>query len=116
MHRRPILIRFVLAALALSALTGAAVAQTQQPQPPPQSRNDAVVVPAPEYQRPQNRAPDPRTIEQQRRDRRSFERCLLRAQARETEERHYNPLRPDAAEVCRQRTRMWDENTAPQPR
>jgi hypothetical protein len=73
-----------------------------------------VVAPPPEL--PKTQPADPRTIRQQIADRRAFERCLLRAQARQEDATAYNPLAPEPAELCRQRTSMRSPASAPSNR
>jgi hypothetical protein len=107
--------RLALFALAwLLACVPASLAQTPgQPAAPPAAENRTVVVPAPQIGTPAPKKADPRTIQQQRRDQRAFERCLLRAHAAESESPGYNPWVADATEVCRRKTGMENAAAAP---
>lgn len=107
----------LVSALALSALTSAAFAQPSPPSgspgAPPAQPNREVVVPAPQVGPAPERPADPRTIQQRDRDRRAFERCVLRARARDDDNAPYNPLAPDPVELCRQKTSMLSGAAAP---
>lgn len=117
---RKMILRTILSALALSALASTAIAQ---PAPagsttgaPPAQPSREVVVPAPEVAPAPVRPADPRSIQQRARDRRAFERCLLRARARDDDNAPYNPLAPDPVEICRQKTSMPSGTAAPNRR
>jgi hypothetical protein len=87
-----------------------------QPDPAPQTESDGVEVIAPPQDLPKAQPADPRTLQQRARDRRAFERCVLRAQSRSDDAGAYNPLAPDPVELCRQRTSMQTQASVPTSR
>lgn len=59
---------------------------------------------------------DPRTPDQRRRDARAYDRCVMRAQAKQSDNDRANPVGADPEEACRSRLGMSSRDSIPDSR
>jgi hypothetical protein len=108
------------AVFALSIGTAAFAQQSGSPDPlvlPEKGRNsDEIVVPGTSEKEVELPQGDVRSAFQRSRDRARFDRCVMRASARENDDPGANPVASSPEEYCSQRLGMRDRNSPPDRR
>lgn len=102
--------KWMCAPLVALAVIGAAMAQ------PVETTNPDIVVPGKKERPVEAPDDDPRPALERRRDRAAFDRCVMRLEAKQSENSFANPVAASPEEYCGQRLGMRDRNSVPDRR